>query len=487
MKFLSLSEFRRYTFLIGPLIFFALLIFNPLQLEPKACKVLAVAALMIFWWISESLPMPAVALVPLVLFPLMNISTISETAAPYANEVIFLFMGGFFIGLAIEKCHLHKRIALTIVKWTGTSGDRIILGFILSTGFISMWLSNTATTMMMFPIAGSVITVVRNTKIDPVKAANFSLAIMLSIAYASNFGGMATIIGTPPNAVYASFISKTYNYEISFAGWMMICLPIVILLLLALYVVLVKWMHPNDIRSSNEMKEIIHHELKDLGPMTTAEKRVMVIFFTTAFLWITRGLINSFAALNIDDNMIAIFGGLLMFIVPSGAKDAPEERLLDWKDTKNMAWGILLLFGGGITLANAMQEAGLIEMIGKAIAGISGTNVLLIVVMVTVVSIFLSEVMSNIAQVIVIAPVVTGMAEALHINPFLLGVPMTLAASAAAMMPMGTPPNAIVFSSGHIRLKDMMRVGLVMNVVSILLIVIFCYLVLPYFLTMPTR
>lgn len=485
MKFLSLTEFRRYTFLIGPLIFFVLLLVNPLQLEPKACKVLAVAGLMIFWWIAESLPMPAVALIPLVLFPLMGISTIGKTAAPYANEVIFLFMGGFFIGLAIEKCHLHKRIALTIVKWTGTSGDRIILGFILSTGFISMWLSNTATTMMMFPIAASVITVVKNTKIDPLKAANFSLAIMLSIAYASNFGGMATIIGTPPNAVYASFISKTYNYEISFASWMMICLPIVVILLLALYFVMVKWMHPNHIRSSNEMKEIIYHELKDLGPMTVAEKRVMIIFFTTALLWITRGLINSVTGLQIDDNMIAIFGGLLMFMVPSGSKDTDGEKLLDWKDTKNMAWGILLLFGGGITLANALQEAGLIEMIGKGIAGFSGTNILLIVIMVTLVSIFLSEVMSNIAQVIVLAPVVTGIAEALHINPFILGIPMTLAASAAAMMPMGTPPNAIVFSSGHITLKQMMRVGFVMNLVSIVLIVIFCYFILPMVLPSP--
>ena len=479
MKFLSLSEFKSYTFLIGPLLFLLFLFLNPLNLDTKACRVLAVAVLMIFWWITESLPMPVVALLPLILFPLLDIATISKTAAPYANEVIFLFMGGFLIGLAIEKCHLHKRIALTIVKWTGTSGDRIILGFILSTGFISMWLSNTATTMMMFPIAVSIISVVKNTKIDAIKTANFSLAILLSIAYASNFGGMATIIGTPPNAVYATFINKTYDYEISFASWMMLCLPIVILLLLGLYVVLVKWMHPNNIRSSSQMEEIIRDELQGLGPMTVSEKRVMAIFFGTAFLWITRGLINNITGLSIDDNMIAIFGGVLMFIVPAGSKDVPEEKLLEWKDTRNMSWGILLLFGGGITLAGALQDAGLIEMLGKAIAQFSGTNVLLIVVMITVVSIFLSEVISNIGQVIVLAPVVTGIAEVLEINPFLLGMPMTLAASAAAMLPMGTPPNAIVFASGHISLKDMMRVGFVMNIVSIVLIVLFCYFVLP--------
>ncbi|WP_336516247.1 DASS family sodium-coupled anion symporter [Pollutibacter soli] len=484
LNFISGRFYKFFSFWLGPALFFIFLLFNPLDLEPKAVKVIAIAALMITWWIGEALPMPAVALIPLVLFPLMNINTISKTAAPYANEVIFLFMGGFMIGLAIEKWNLHKRIALSIVKLTGTSGDRIILGFILSTGFISMWLSNTATTMMMFPIAASVISVVQTNTSDKQKAAYFSLSIMLSIAYASNFGGIATIIGTPPNVAYASFINKHYNYDISFAQWMIICTPIAVLLLLSLYIVMVKWLYPNRIAASEEMKNMIHSNLKELGPMTVPEKRVLTVFLITAGLWITKDLINELKFFRLDDNMIAVFGALMMFILPAGDKEKKEEKLLDWSDTKKMAWGILLLFGGGITLANALQDAGLIELLGKAIADYSGTNLLLIVIVITVVSIFMSEVMSNIAQVIVIAPVVTGIAEALHINPFMLGLPMTLAASAASMMPMGTPPNAIVFASGYIQLKQMIRVGFVMNMVSIILIVLFCYFVLPHIITL---
>lgn len=484
LNFTSGRFYKLFAFWLGPALFFIFLLFNPFGLEPRAVKVVAIAALMITWWIGETLPMPAVALIPLVLFPLMNISTISKTAAPYANEVIFLFMGGFMIGLAIEKWNLHKRIALGIVKLTGTSGDRIILGFILSTGFISMWLSNTATTMMMYPIAASVISVVQTNTADKQKAAFFSLSIMLSIAYASNFGGIATIIGTPPNVAYASFINKHYGYDISFAQWMIICTPVALLLLFALYFVMVKWLYPNRIAASEEMKNMIHSNLKELGPMSVPEKRVLTVFLITAGLWITKDLINELKFFRLDDNMIAVFGALLMFILPAGDKEKKNEKLLDWSDTRKMAWGILLLFGGGITLANALQEAGLIELLGKAIADYSGTNLLLIVIVVTVVSIFMSEVMSNIAQVIVLAPVVTGIAEALHINPFMLGLPMTLAASAASMMPMGTPPNAIVFASGHIQLKQMIRVGFVMNVVSIILIVLFCYFVLPHIMTL---
>jgi sodium-dependent dicarboxylate transporter 2/3/5 len=482
MQFYSPSFSKSLLFWLGPLLFLLLLFLNPLGLEPKACKVVAVAALMICWWITEALPMPAVALVPLVLFPLMGISTISQTAAPYANEVIFLFMGGFMIGLAIEKWHLHKRIALTIVKWTGTSGDRIILGFIISTGFISMWLSNTATTMMMFPIATSVISVVKSGSIDTKKKANFSLCIMLAIAYASNFGGIATLIGTPPNVAYAAFINKQYGYDISFANWMVICLPMAILLCFTLYIVMVKWLYPNRISASNDMKAIIHGDLKGLGKMTVSEKRVMGVFLLTAGLWITRDLINQLKWFRMDDNMIAVLGALLMFIIPAGSKQHTGEKLLEWGDTKKMAWGILLLFGGGITLANALQEAGLIELLGNWIANYSGTNLLLIIIVVTVISIFMSEVMSNIAQVIVLAPVVTGIAEAIHLNPLMLGIPMTLAASCASMMPMGTPPNAIVFASGHIQLKQMIKVGLIMNLISILMIVLFSYFVLPSFM-----
>ena len=467
------------SFIIGPVLFISVLLFKPFSLDTLSLKVLAVAVLMISWWITEAIPMPVVAIIPLVLFPLMGISKIAETAAPYANEVIFLFMGGFIIGLAIEKWNLHKRIALSIVQFTGTGGNKIILGFIIATGFISMWLSNTATTMMMYPIAASVISVVGGKNITEKQSKNFALCIMLSIAYASNFGGIATIIGTPPNVAYASFMSKKYGFDVSFSSWIMVCAPISLLLLLSLYLVLTK-MYPNHIASNVDMQSLIKTELSQLGPMSIPEKRVLYVFLTTAFLWITRDMINKTGLVKLDDNMIAVFGALLMFMIPSGANNGSQERILVWPDTSKMAWGILLLFGGGIALAGALEKAGLINMLGKWLAGFSGTSIFVLILVVAVLSIFISEVMSNVAQVIVFAPVVTGIAEAININPFLLGIPMTLAASCASMMPMGTPPNAIVFSSGHIKLKQMIKTGFVMNLISILLIVLFTYFVVPY-------
>jgi sodium-dependent dicarboxylate transporter 2/3/5 len=457
----------------------AVLFFKPFSLDTPALKVLAVAVLMISWWITEAIPMPAVAIIPLVLFPLMGISKISDAAAPYSNEVIFLFMGGFMIGLAIEKWNLHKRIALSIVKFTGTGGNKIILGFIIATGFISMWLSNTATTMMMYPIAASVISVVGGKSITEKQSKNFALCIMLSIAYASNFGGIATIIGTPPNVAYASFMSKRYGYDLSFSSWMIVCTPISILLLYSLYIVLTR-LYPNHIAPNFEMQTLIKTELDQLGPMSVPEKRVLFVFLTTAFLWIFRDIINKTGFVKLDDNMIAVFGGLLMFILPAGSGKNSQEKILVWPDTSKMAWGILLLFGGGIALAGALDKVGLINKLGLWLSGFSGTSILLLIVVITVLSIFISEVMSNVAQVIVFAPVVTGIAEAIHVNPFLLGIPMTLAASCASMMPMGTPPNAIVFSSGHIKLKQMIKIGFVMNMISILLIVLFTYFVVPF-------
>jgi sodium-dependent dicarboxylate transporter 2/3/5 len=465
--------------LAGPALFVLVWFLDPFSLGPSANKVLAVAVWMITWWITEAIPMPAVALMPLVLFPLFGIAKISEAALPYANEVVFLFMGGFMIGLGIEKWNLHRRIALSIVKLTGTGGNGIILGFILSTGFISMWLSNTATAMMMYPIAASVISVVFAQQRDSVGARNFALCIMLAIAYASNFGGIGTIIGTPPNVAYVSFISKKFGYDIPFFSWMLVSLPVAILLLISLYFVLIR-MFPNRLVANGEMSDLIRDELKALGPITTPEKRVLTIFVLTAFLWIFRDLINKIEVFRLDDNMIAVFGALLMFIVPAGSEQEPTEKILSWQDTSKMAWGILLLFGGGITLAAALEKAGLIGMLGNWLAGFSGSSMLLLILVIATLSIFISEVMSNVAQVIVFAPVVTGIAAAIGADPLALGIPMTLAASCASMMPMGTPPNAIVFSSGYIKLKDMIKAGLVMNLISIVLIVASSYFILPY-------
>ena len=468
------------SFLSGILLSLACYLFNPFALEANANKAVAVAVLMITWWISEALPMPAVALIPLVLHPLFKIGTIEETTKAYSNPVIFLFMGGFMIGLAIEKWNLHKRIALHIVRRTGTSGDRIILGFILATGFLSMWLSNTATAMMMFPIALSVIAVMKEHEQPATSFMNFSMVLMLVIAYASNIGGMATIIGTPPNVAFVGFIEKKYGYTVQFLDWMLVCTPLAILLLAALYWVLAKWLFPSRIKNSKEVNNYIHDEIRMLGKLSVTEKRVLFIFVTTALLWITKDLLNQLNWFRLDDNMIAIMGALALFATPSGTKKENKPlMILEWGDTSKMAWGILLLFGGGIALANSLEKVGVMTQVGNWLAGFSNINGLALVLMVVVISIFLSEVMSNVAQVIVLSPVLASLADALHLDPLLLGIPMTLAASAAAMMPMGTPPNAIVFSSGHIKLKDMMKAGFAMNIISIILITLFCWFVLP--------
>ncbi|HZF65609.1 MAG TPA: DASS family sodium-coupled anion symporter [Chitinophagaceae bacterium] len=461
---------------ISLVIFLAILLLNPFYLDFNANKVIAVAVLMILLWVTEAIPMAVVALLPLVVFPLLQISTLEATATAYSNPVIFLFMGGFLIGLAIEKWKLHKRIALNIVRLTGTSGDRVVLGFIIASGLISMWLSNTATTMMMFPIALSVIQVMKENHPNQHKIANFSLALMLSIAFASNFGGIATLIGTPPNVAYAAYIQKKYGVAIDFFKWMLVCMPISILLLVSLYIVMVKWLYPNNMKADASTKTMIGREVASLGVMSPAEKRVLVIFAFTAFLWITKDLLNKVSPARLDDTIIALIGAIMLFVCPSG--DDKNMPLLQWQDTKNMAWGILLLFGGGIALATALEKAGLIEQLGLWLASFSNQGFMLILV-ITILSIFISEVMSNVAQVIVFAPVVSSLADALQMNPLLLGIPMTLAASCASMLPMGTPPNAIVFASGHIRLNQMTRTGFVMNVIAVLLISIFSWFVLP--------
>lgn len=486
---MSKLKLKYISLLAGILVALLLYFVNPFGVQEKANVLLAIAGLMITWWVTEALPMPVVALLPLILFPLLGIRSLDETAAPYANPVIFLFMGGFMLGLAIEKWNLHRRIALSIVQLTGTSGDRIVLGFILATGLLSMWLSNTATTMMMFPIALSVIHVMKENHNGEGNMGNFSLTIMLSIAYASNIGGIATIIGTPPNVAYMNHIRDKYHYDIGFLDWMLVCTPLALLLLAFLYLTMVKWLFPNRIRSNAATRQLISSELAQLGPLSAAEKRVLIIFGCTALLWILRSPLNSVQGyVKLDDTIIALLCALALFICPSGTSHAaPGEKtgedsdttaLLQWGDTSKMAWGILLLFGGGISLAGALEKAGLMQQMGQWLAQFSGNGILLVFV-ITLVSLFISEVMSNVAQVIVFAPVISSLADAAGINPLLLGIPMTLAASCAGMLPMGTPPNAIVFASGHIKLKQMTKAGFVMNIISVILITLFCWLLLP--------
>lgn len=464
----------------GIVLFFAFHLVNPFSLTEKPALVLAIAVLMVSWWVLDAMPMAIVALLPIVLFPLLNISSIKEITKSYSDSVVFLFMGGFFIGIAIEKWNLHKRIALGIINVTGTNGNKIILGFIIATGFLSLWLSNTATTMMMFPIAMSVIHVINSNNHNGGNMKHFSVALMLSIAYASNFA-LGTIIGTPPNVAYVNYISEKFNYAIGFTDWMIVFMPLSVLLLFMLYWILVKWLFPNHIKHSEEGKTYIKDELKKLGKFSIAEKRVAAVFLFTVLLWITKDVINNIQhVFELDDTIIALIGAISMFIIPSGEFSSGEKgNLLTWKDTNKMAWDILILFGGGIALAKTLEEAKLMEMLGNYIASYATGNILMMMFIVTLVSVFLSEVMSNVAQVIVMAPVISSVAVSLHMDPLMLGIPMTLGASCASMLPMGTPPNAIVFASGQIKMKDMMKAGFVLNIICVILITLFCYFLQP--------
>ncbi len=482
---LSILKNRIARFLFALLVGLVMYFIDPFRVGDLSATLLAVALTMILLWVTEALSMPVVALIPLFVFPLLKIQPIEEVSKAYANPIIFLFLGGFLLGLGIEKWDLHRRIALGIIRMTGSSGDRIVLGFILSTAFISLWISNTATTMMMFPIALSVIQVLKDKKEVEGNLHHFSITLMLAIAYASNLGGIGTIIGTPPNVAYVAYIEKELpSLQIGFLNWMLLCLPLGLVLVLALYLVMVKWLYPNRIRSSAIMDAVIEREWKALGPMTGSQKRVLWIFVFTVLLWMSRVFINQIQSwFVLDDTIIALLGGFALFLCPIHRSDKeesanPDGHLLEWSDTEKLSWGILLLFGGGLALAGALEKAGLIGQLGTWLAHYA-TGGFWLILLVTTLSLFISEVMSNVAQVIVFAPVVTALATALQMNPLLLGIPMTLAASSAGMLPMGTPPNAIVFASGQLRLRHMLVVGGVMNLIAIVLITLFSWFLLP--------
>jgi solute carrier family 13 (sodium-dependent dicarboxylate transporter), member 2/3/5 len=471
---------------LGPI--FCLIILNLPQfsaLSPEAQRVIAIAVWMLTWWISEAVNLAVTALLPIVLFPLFQINRVDETTQAYGDTIIFLFMGGFMIALAMEKWNLHLRIALNIVRLTGTNADGIILGFMLATGFLSMWISNTATTVMMLPIANSVIGLLANSEeLDKKGFSNFSLSMMLGIAYAASIGGIGTLIGTPPNIVFASNIKKMYGYEVTFFQWFMVGFPFAVLLLLCTYWLMVKWIYPNRLKTFKGSEDLIQNELHKLGKMTQPEKLTLIIFVTTALLWIFRQFINLQLdyfklGLQLDDTMIAMIAAIALFITPINFRRG--EFLLSWKDTKNLSWGILLLFGGGIALANALAKTGIIKKIGASVAGFEGLDHFMIMALLVTLVVFMTEVMSNVALVAVIVPVIAGIAVGLGENPLWLTVPITIGASCAFMLPMATPPNAIVFSSGYVKVSQMVKLGFIMNILSIIILVIFAQTLLPYF------
>jgi solute carrier family 13 (sodium-dependent dicarboxylate transporter), member 2/3/5 len=469
---------RQLGFFAGPLLFlFLIFSLHPSEdFSASAIHVFALAGWLILWWITEAVPIAVTALLPLVLFPALGVMTMNEAAIPYANPVIFLFMGGFMIALALEKHRLHERIALNLIRLTGTSGNGIILGFILSTGILSMWISNTATALMMLPIAISVINLLRQKDSEAGEELsknekNFALGLMLSIGYAASIGGIATIIGTPPNVVFVGFMREFYNQEMAFSTWMLVGIPVSFITLFSCYFIVTRILFPNHMPSVKGSKELIRKKLQELGRLKKEEKLVLAVFSLTSFLWIFQQPLNSIIGSSaLNDTNIAIGGGLLMFIVPSDFKKS--QFLLNWEYTQRLPWGILILFGGGICLARGMETTGIVQWIGNAVSQQSSLNFLTLAFVLTVIALLLTEVMSNVALVTIFIPVVFGIADGLGIDPIILGMPVTFAASCAFMFPISTPPNAIVFSSGHIKMKEMVRAGILLDIASIIIIMI---------------
>ncbi|MUH35470.1 DASS family sodium-coupled anion symporter [Zobellia amurskyensis] len=453
--------------------------FLPFDLvSEKGDAVIAVAVWMVIWWITEAVSISVTALLPLLLFPFLKIMDIGEVGANYGSPIIFLFFGGFVLALALEKVNLHKRIALNIIKITGTTPNKVVLGFMIATASLSMWISNTATTVVMLPIAMSVINLLVNdadgfTKSDK----NFALSVMLGIAFSANAGGVATVIGTPPNSVMIGLLENEYNIEISFLKWMVLGVPFSALMIWISYLVLVKWMYPNRDLVFSASKDVINDELKKLGPMSGKEKMVLAIFGVTVFLWIFRTVINGiFPALKLNDTMISIMAAIAMFAIPYNMKKA--DFIIEWKDTQKLAWGILILFGGGLALAKGMSVSGIVDMVSAAI-GDSNVSILFTAILLITLMLFMTELMSNVALIAVLAPVVAGIAIGLDIPILYLLIPVTIASSCAFMLPMATPPNAIVFASGYVKVNEMARVGIILNLIAVALLVLMFQFVVP--------
>lgn len=474
---------NRIGLLLGPLAMIILILLPaPAPLSPEAWKVVAMGALMLIWWVTEAVPLAVTALIPLAFLPLMGISDMKTAATPYSNPVVFLFMGGFMLALAMEKWNLHRRIALGIVSFTGTNANGIILGFMLATAFISMWISNTATAVMMLPIGLSVIKLLTGDQGDkyPVQGIQyFAIAIMLVIAYGSSIGGMATIIGTPPNVVFKGFMQETYGYEISFSRWLAIGLPVSLLMLVGCYFLIVKILYPNRLGRFEGATELITAEKAKLGGMNKGERLTLYVFIGAALFWILQAPINHWlgGTIKITDEIIAILATLVLFLLPSGL----SKTVLEWRDTEKLPWGILLLFGGGLSLADALEDTGVVGLIGQLFAGSTHADFWMILGLVAI-SVLLTEVMSNVAQVTIVLPVIGAVAQGAGLDPLLLCLPATLAASAGFMLPMSTPPNAIVFASGHISIKQMVKAGFWLNLIAILLVSFISAFILPLFI-----
>ncbi|RSL33663.1 DASS family sodium-coupled anion symporter [Salibacterium salarium] len=469
--------------ILGPVLFIlTMLFFSPESLNAAAQTVLAATLWIATWWITEAIPIPATSLLPIVLLPLFGAVDGDTVVSSYGNDIIFLFLGGFFIATAMEKWNLHKRIALNIIDLIGTSTNKIILGFMIATSFLSMWVSNTASTMMMIPIGMAIVYQVTEAlkgEGSDNDLRKFEKAIIFGIGYAGTIGGLGTLIGTPPNSLLAGTVEELYGVEISFAGWMAFAVPLVAILLVCAWVYLTKIIYPIGMKQLPGGRELIQKEKTALGKIGQEEKAVLAVFIFAAFMWITRTFIweNQVNLPEISDGMIAITATLLLFLIPSSHKG--ETKILEWKDSQEIPWGILLLFGGGLAIASGFESTGLSNWMAEQLTVLEGMNFVLIVTIATALVLFLTEITSNTATGTMILPVVASLAIALNIHPYALMVPCAMAANCAFMLPVGTPPNAIIFGTGKLKIIQMVKNGFWLNILAIIVIVIAVNIYLP--------
>jgi solute carrier family 13 (sodium-dependent dicarboxylate transporter), member 2/3/5 len=462
--------------LLGPALLGATLVLPPpAGMEAEAWRAAGLALLMATWWVTEFVPLPITALLPLPLLPLLGISAIEAAATPFANPVIFLFLGGFMIAQAMQRWDLHRRIAFGIIARTGTSPLRLVAGFMIAAAFLSMWVSNTAVAVMMLPIGVSVIQVFHG---DPAAAMEpgspvelpdspFAIALLLGIAYACSIGGVATLIGTPPNALLAGFLADEFGIRVGFAQWMMVGLPMTVILLPLTWLLLTRVVFRVEGDGSGPAGGVLAEMRRSLGGIRPGERRVAWVFTATALAWMFRPLAERWIP-GLTDAGIAIAATLVLFLIPSGERGGGP--VLNWEWAKRIPWDVLLLFGGGLSLAAALSSSGLASWIGDQLRGADHLPLAVLLILVSGLIIFLTELMSNTASIAAFLPILAAIALALGLDPLLLTVPAALAASCAFMLPVATPPNAIVFGSGYIRIGHMARAGILINLVVIVLV-----------------
>ncbi len=458
----------------GPAAFtLILLFFRPEGMPPAANAVLAATVWIGIWWVTEVIPIAATALLPIILFPLTGGLPVQATTASYGHRYVFLYMGGFIIAIAIEKYNLHRRIALSVIKAVGSKLSNIVLGFMIATAFLSMWISNTATAVMMLPIGMAIISTFKDNKLsDPGEAERFGKALLLAIAYSASIGGLGTLIGTPPNLVLAGIYTEMYGKEITFLDWLKIGLPVSLSLLVICWLYLTRKAFKVTNKSFPGGMTEINEQLKTLGKVGAEEKSILIVFVLTALAWITRSYLITPYLPGVDDTVIALTGAMALFLILSKSEGKP---LIDWEDAKKLPWGIIILFGGGMAIAEGFQASGLAEYLGNQLNVIDGFPIWAIIFIIVLSMNFLTEITSNLATTAMILPILAPMASSFGLHPLILMVPATLAASCAFMLPVATPPNAVVFGAGVLRIPDMMRAGFWLNILSIILITLVSY------------